>query len=172
MKYAAKIVFLLCFGLSQFTVAAQEDNYRSPDGLNNVFLEIGGAAIKYSISFEKYLYRSNRENFTLTGRVGYGYQHNARFILNRVYMGDRTSMFPFTAQALLGSDKNKLEVGAGFTMLTSDFANREIVPTGVLGLRVMESNGVCFRITYSPLLKEGEFISWFGVSLGYNFSFR
>jgi len=172
MKYAAKIVFLLCFGLNQLTVAAQEDNYRSPDGLNNVFIEIGGAAIKYSVSFEKYLFKNDRENFTLTGRVGYGYQHNARWILNRVYMGDRTSMFPFTAQALLGSDKNKLEVGAGFTMLTSDFANREIVPTGVLGLRVMESNGVCFRITYSPLLKEGEFISWFGVSLGYNFSFR
>lgn len=158
--------------MNQLTVTAQEDNYRGPDGLNNVFVEIGGAAIKYSISFEKYLFRNDRENFTLTGRVGYGYQHNARWILNRVYMDNRTSIFPFTTQALLGSDKNKLEIGGGFTMLTSDFADAEIVPTGVLGLRVMETNGVCFRITYSPLLKQSELINWFGVSLGYNFSFR
>ena len=172
MKYAAKIVFLLCFGLNQLTVTAQEDNYRGPDGLNNVFVEIGGAAIKYSISFEKYLIKNDQENFTLTVRVGIGYQHNARWILNKVFMGDRTSIFPFTTQALIGSDKNKLEIGGGFTMLTSDFSEAEIVATGVFGLRAMESNGVCLRITYTPLLKQSELIHWFGVSLGYNFSFR
>lgn len=172
MKYAAKIVFLLCFGLNLHSLQAQDDYYDAPQGLNNVFVELGGAGIKYSLSFEKYLFRNDRETFTLTGRVGAGYHHNASWVLNRVYLEDRTAIFPFTAQGLFGSEKNKLEFGAGFTMLTSDFANAEIVPTGVAGLRVMESNGICFRATYTPLLKQSELIHWFGVSLGYNFSFR
>jgi hypothetical protein len=62
-----------------------------------------------------------------------------------------------------------LEVGAGFTMLTKNFNEREIVPTLILGLRVIESNRICFRISYVPLFRQEEYLHWLGVSLGMNF---
>jgi hypothetical protein len=175
MKRWSKILFLIILFSNSYKCIAQEENYEnyeSPAGLNNAFIELGGAAIKFSLNYEKYLWRNRYENVTITGRVGAGYQFNDRWILNRIYLEQGSFLFPITFQGLIGSGKNKLELGGGFTMLTSNFAEAELIPSGVLGLRVMESNGVCFRITYTPLIKDTEYINWLGVSLGYNFSFK
>jgi hypothetical protein len=78
-------------------------------------------------------------------------------------------MIPFTSSLLIGENKDKLEIGAGFTMLTKNFTEQEIATSLVLGLRVIESNRVCFRLSYVPIFRQKEYLHWIGVSLGMNF---
>lgn len=167
-----KIAFLVLLLFTKQGLLAQDERYDAPPGLNNAFIEMGGQAVKFSLNYEKYLIRNRRENITITGRVGVGYNHNARFILNKIWLEDQTFLFPFTAQALIGQNKEKLEVGAGFTLVTGPNVTEEVAPSAVLGLRVMETNGICFRITYTPMYYRSNFEQWLGVSLGYNFSFK
>ncbi|MBC7382153.1 MAG: hypothetical protein H7296_04065 [Bacteroidia bacterium] len=167
------LFFLLILSLN---LQAQEENYTPPQGLNNWYVELGGAALLYSVNYEKYLYRNQKENFTWLGRIGIGFnpidfpaEHK---LLNKVELLSNSFMVPFTTTILKGAGKEKLEFGAGFTMITKNFLDREIVPNLVFGLRVMETNRVCFRITYIPLYKNNEIIHWVGVSIGRNFNFK
>ena len=75
---------------------------------------------------------------------------------------------------LLGSRerKEKIELGIGFTLINKSVNEREIVPTAVIGFRVIETNKVCFRMSYTPFIRDGKYESWFGVSIGRNFSMK
>jgi hypothetical protein len=76
MKNYISILFILFF-LSKSILAQDEnyvaDNYVAPQGLNNWYVEFGGAGLFYSINYEKYLFRNNNENITWLGRVGVGF---------------------------------------------------------------------------------------------------
>ncbi len=149
--------------------------------MNNWYVELGGSAILYSVNYEKYLYRNQGENITWLGRIGAGFNPidfpDYHMLLNKVVLNKNSFTFPFTSTILIGSGKEKLEVGGGFTLLTRhffnrDIAEREVIPNIVLGFRVMESNSVCFRISYIPLIRNGDVIHWMGVSIGKNFNFK
>jgi len=166
---------ILCKLLFLFAICnvaqAQEPNYNAPSGLNNWFVELGGPAQFYSLNYEKFLYRTYNERYTWTAHVGFGYSPFNFDILNTVFIPRNTFMAPFSTTILQGAGKEKLEFGGGFTLFTKDFANNEIVPHAIIGLRVMESNKVCFRLNYVPFLQAGSITHWVGISLGRNFSF-
>ncbi len=168
MIKCCKLLVFLFFSMNVF---GQSDAYNPPKGLNNWYVELGGSALFYSLNYEKYLYRNNLENFTWLGRVGAAYNPFDYKFLDIVFLDRNSFMFPFTSTVLWGSGKEKLEFGGGFTMITKNFKDNEIVTNAVIGLRVMESNQVCFRISYIPIYRDHKWINWIGVSLGKNFSF-
>lgn len=141
-----------------------------PKGLSNWYVELGGAAFVYSLNYEQVLYRSTMLGWV--GRIGASYSFTDGWFLNKVELDKGAVLAPFTTSILLGSRerKEKLEIGAGVTLINKDANNREIVPTAVLGFRVIETNKVCFRVSYTPFIRDGEYESWFGVSIGRNFS--
>lgn len=152
-------------------IKAQED-YTAPRGLNNWYVEVGGSSLFYSINYEKYLYRNGKEKFTWLGRVGAGFNPIDYNFINSLFLERNSFIFPFTSTIMLGKGKEKLEIGGGFTMLTKNFLDNEIVPNINIGLRVMESNRVTFRVTYVPLFRSNNTIHWIGVSIGKNFDFK
>lgn len=164
-----KLLFLL---LLSNRIMAQDENYSPPQGLNNWYVEIGGPAIFYSVNYEKYLFRTYSEKLTWTARVGAGYTPFNFDILNTEYLAKNTFVFPFSTTFLKGDGKEKLEFGGGFSLLSEGFATNEIIPHAIVGLRVMESNDVCFRLNYVPYWRGGNVMHWVGISIGKNFSFK
>ncbi len=170
MKQSTIILIILILFIVK--THAQNENYKPPQGLNNWYVEFGGAGLFYSINYEKYLFRNNNENLTWLGRVGFGYNPIEGTLLNKIYLDKSSFMFPFATSLLIGAGKEKIEIGAGYTLLNKNFGENEAIPTGILGFRVMEKNSVCFRVSYTPLLRNNQLIQWFGVSLGKNFSIK
>lgn len=163
--------WLLIILLYTTTTFAQDDKpYVEPKGLNNWFIELGGASMFYSLNYEKILYRGER--ISVAGRVGIGYNPFDYTFLNKVYLDRNTTMAPFTASFLYGRGKEKIEIGAGFTLLAKNITDREIVPTAILGFKVIETNKVYFKISYTPFIRDQKYTDWFGVSFGRNFSLK
>ncbi len=165
-----KLVFLLFF--CNQTLAQDEEAYVAPQGLNNWYVELGGSALFYSLNYEKYLYRTYSDKYTYTARIGGAYTPFNNDILARVYIEKGTFMVPFSMSVLKGTNKEKLEIGAGFTLETKDFSKRQILPHAIIGLRVMETNRVCFRLSYAPIYRDNGVIHWIGIAIGKNFSFK
>jgi len=138
--------------------------------LNNWYIELGGASMFYSLNYEKFLFKT--EYTALVGRVGIAYNPFDYTFLNKVYIDRNTVMAPFTTQFLFGRGKEKFEVGIGFTLLAKSITERETVPTGVIGFRVVDTNKILLRICYTPFIRNGQYVDWFGVSLGKNFNFK
>lgn len=164
-----KVCVLILGVLYAANLAAQEPNYREPTGTNNWYIELGGAAFAYSLNYEKILYRKNKIGWT--GRVGFAVGYKDGYILNQFLMDAGAVYAPFSTSFLLGSRdrKERLELGLGFTLIAHN-GQQETVPTGVLGIKVIETNKVCFRVGYTPYLRNGVYYNWFGVSIGRNFS--
>lgn len=173
-KYITKVT--ICLWLSIFIIPlnllAQEKPYREPTGLNNWYVELGGAAFLYSLNYEKILYRSTKLGWV--GRVGVAYSFTDGWLLNKIEMDKGAVLAPFTTSVLLGSRerKEKIELGVGFTLVNKSATEREVVPTAAIGFRVIETNKVCFRMTYTPIIRGGKYENWFGVSIGRNFSVK
>ena len=173
-NYITKVT--ICLWLSIFIIPlkiiAQEKPYREPDGLNNWYVELGGAAFLYSLNYEKILYKSTSLGWV--GRVGVAYSFTDGRLLNKIDMEKGAVLSPFTTSVLLGSRerKEKIELGIGFTLINKSANEREIVPTAAIGFRVIETNKVCFRMSYTPFIRDGKYESWFGVSIGRNFSVK
>jgi len=170
MKYTRlflyKILFLFFLGANS-SVKAQEEPIAQ--GTHNFYVELGGSGIFYSLNYEKYLFKNKQENLTWTARIGAAYNPIDYKLLNSAFLDKQTFMLPFTSSLLIGPSKDKLEIGTGFTMLTKNFSEQEIVPQLILGLRVIDVNRVCLRLNYIPLFRGAETIHWIGVSLGKNF---
>jgi hypothetical protein len=166
IKHTVYLVVLICLF---FQAKAQEEKpYAEPRGLNNWYIEFGGSALFYSGNYEKVLIKTERWGWV--GRVGVGYNPADYTALNMVTVSGNTVLAPFHSSVLYGPNKEKLEAGLGFTMLATSINNQEIVPTFVLGFRVVEINKVCFRASWTPFIRNGELVSWAGISLGRNFS--
>ncbi|MFI5221161.1 MAG: hypothetical protein ACHQK8_02460 [Bacteroidia bacterium] len=168
IKNIAWLLFPVLFAIN--LQAQDEKPYVDPGGLNNWFVEMGGSAFFYSFNYEKLLFRS--ENTQWVGRVGLGYNPVSAVLLNKIPLDPHTIMAPFTTSFLFGKRKEKFELGLGFTMLAKSFTEREIVPVGIIGFRVVETNKVFFRVNYAPLIRDGKYVDWWGVSLGRNFNFK
>jgi hypothetical protein len=166
LKYT--YLFVLIFLFVSTTALAQEEKYREPQGTNNWFVELGGSALFYSLNYEKLLYKYDR--YGLVGRIGAAYNPSNYTLLNKATLGDNTFIFPFTTSFLYGERKERLELGGGFSLLTQGITNREMFFTAIAGFRVIETNKVYFRLAYTPFFRNGEFVHWYGVSLGRNFS--
>lgn len=164
-----KVLVLLC---CVNPLWAQEEDYREPQGLNNWYIEAGGPAVLWSANYEKYLYRTYSNKYTWCAHVGAGFNPFNFNILNAAYLDKNTFLFPFSTSLLKGDGKEKLEIGTGFTLVTQNFTKNELYPHAVIGFRVMEQNGVCFRVNYVPLWRPDGFVHWLGISLGKNFSFK
>lgn len=162
---------MLCFIPLQ--IIAQEKPYQEPTGLNNWYVEAAGAGYLYSLNYEKILHRG--ASLGWVGRVGIGYTPTDVALLRIIFLDAGTFMVPFTTSLLYGSRerKEKLEIGGGFTLLAKGFNDRKTAYTAVLGFRVIETNRVCFRASYTPIIDtDGTWINWMGVSLGLNFSLK
>jgi hypothetical protein len=167
-KHINKNILAMVLGLLSLAASAQEKPYREPTGLNNWYIELGGNSLFYSGNYEKVLIKEGRWGWV--GRVGVGYNPGDYTLLNEITLDGGTIIAPFHTSVLFGPNKEKLELGFGFTMLGQSISKREIVPTAVLGFRVVETNKICFRINYAPFIRNGEYTGWFGVSIGRNFS--
>lgn len=154
-------------------MAQREESYKEPGGRNNWYVELGGRALLYSLNFEKYLYRSDSRKMTWTAAVGLGYCPLQYRLLNTVYLDAGSVVAPFSSSLWLGRGKEKLEIGAGFTLLSKSYTKAdEVLPTFILGFRVIDVNGTCFRVAYTPHLRNDDLVNWFGVIIGRNFNFK
>ncbi len=160
-------ICLLLLGI--FEANAQEERYVEPTGLNNWFVELGGTAFLYSLNYEKVLYRNS--SWGWTGRVGIAWNFTNYKLLNKVDLEPNMILTPFTTSVLYGKRKEKLELGGGFTLINKGVTDREVIPTAIIGFRVVETNKVFFRIAYTPFIRNREYTHWYGVSIGRNFNF-
>jgi hypothetical protein len=165
-------IFILFFwGVNNLQAQTDEEviPYVEPRGTSNWFIEFGGAALLWSANYEKYLYRNYNHSFTLTGRIGFGYCPIEYRLLNSVYLDQNSVAMPFTSSIVLGKGKEKLEIGAGYTLATKNFIDRDVFPTAIFGFRVVDNNKALLKIAYTPFFRDEKFINWFGASLGRNF---
>lgn len=165
------IFILLFFGINNLFAQENEEviPYVEPTGTSNWFVEFGGAALLWSANYEKYLYRNYNHSFTWTGRIGVGYCPIEYRLLNSIYLDQNAVTMPFTSSIVLGKGKEKLEFGAGYTLATKNFIEREVFPTIIAGFRVIDNNKVLLKIAYTPHIRDNKFVNWVGVSLGRNF---
>jgi hypothetical protein len=149
-------------------VFAQDKPYREPKGTNNWFIELGGSGLFYSFNYEKFLATNNHIGWI--GRIGAAYNPVDYLLLNKVDLRGGTVLIPFTTSIIWGERKERLELGGGFTLAAQGILERETIYTAIIGFRIIEMNKVYFRVSYTPLIRNSEYIHWFGVSLGRNFS--
>ena len=148
---------------------------------NNVFVELGGNGILYSINYDRMItrkisVRAGWGPFALYSTDGLG--NSGKVIVHFV---------PVLANLLLGGD-HKLEIGGGVTFVkvngTINFAGKSYdgsesgtVQTVLLGYRYQKADapGFLFRVSITPIRiptsasSKATFFPWGGVSLGYSF---
>jgi hypothetical protein len=115
------------------------------------------------------LFQNYNKSITWTGRIGFGYSPFENKLLNSVEIKNNSITMPFTTSLIFGKRKEKLEIGAGYSLLATSITERDVFPTGVLGFRVIDNNKVLLRVAYTPIFRNQELINWFGVALGRNF---
>jgi hypothetical protein len=88
--------------------------------------------------------------------------------------------YPLTASYLIGQTSNRLELGAGVTIVKyptnadgttifGSLGDRASFGTAVVGYRYQPQHGILFRVGFTPLVNSGGFFPLGGVSLGYRF---
>lgn len=169
-NYRNRLIMLLCsFVLASSKLLAQDEFEKPEIRSNNWYVELGGTALFYSVNYEKFLFRTKQEELIWSARIGLGFNPIEYRLLNALSLEKNTFMVPFSSSILLGPGKDKLELGAGFSMLTRDLSNREVAPSLIAGIRVIDVNGVTFRVNYIPVFRNEQFLHWIGVSLGLNY---
>jgi hypothetical protein len=127
---------------------------------NAVFLEMGGSGLFLSVNYDRML----SDYFSL--RVGIG---------GIVVEGDRALTFPILFNLLLGPPSDKLEIGAGISLLGPGAATFIAL---AVGYRYAPTKpGPSFRVGATPFVfltpdrqqKRVIFAPWAGVSLGVQF---
>ena len=134
---------------------------------NQLYLELGGNSLVYSISYERLL----SENFTIRGGFG---------ITPGIIFAEGTFIhIPVTASYLIGSERHKLEAGLGATYFAGTDVEIFGLPagdqsliflTGIVGYRYVSPAGFVFRIFFTPLYSteaDPYFYPSFGLSFGF-----
>lgn len=172
LRLSLFIIFMLLLGVynakAQYDTDVVEPTIEA-NGTNNWYIELGGAALLWSANYEKYLFQNYNKSVTWTGRIGFGFSPIENKLLNSVEIQKNAVTMPFTTSLIFGKRKEKLEIGAGYSLSTTNFTEREVFPTALLGFRVIDNNKVLLRVAYTPVFRNEDFINWFGVSLGRNF---
>ncbi len=82
---------------------------------------------------------------------------------------------PILANYIIGSEKHKLEIGAGATLFIDQVSQSGNVaegpqPTGVIAYRYHGPSGFLLRAGWTPILMDrGSAVGWGGVSIGWQF---
>lgn len=158
---------ILCILIS--TNQSDAQNSKTKHKKNQVYLEIFGDGLIYSVNYERLV----TEDFTL--RVGFGYTPGLIFVEGNFIQ------IPVTASYLLGGQSSKLEMGLGATFFSGqdveflgidaeDFS--VVLVTGILGYRYVSRGGFVFRIALTPFYSsesEPNFNLYGGLSFGFMF---
>jgi hypothetical protein len=168
--YAMKgiMTILLAMSLAAFTNAqGVEKEGRTTANASQVYLEVGGPGILYSVNYDGRF--GKFEN-------GFGFRAG---IGGASVDGDGYFAIPVQVNYLAGAKGQYLEVGGGFTYVSSSFTdffndtrNNESVVAGTLCLGFRKQpfgkKGLTWRVAFTPFIKNG-FIPSGGASIGYRF---
>lgn len=134
---------------------------------NQLYLELGGNSLVYSISYERII----SENFTIRGGFG---------ITPGIIFAEGTFIhIPFTISYLIGGERHKLESGLGVTYFAGTDVEIFGLPagdqsliflTGIVGYRYISPSGFVLRIFFTPLYSsesEPNFNPYGGLSFGF-----
>jgi hypothetical protein len=138
--------------------------------LNAAYGEIGGSGIIPTVNYER---RLNERWF---GRIGLGVAFSYT-----EEDSDAAFAIPLTVSSVNRPASNHhLELGGGITIVAGDrqelfdygddddenFSTLSV--TGIVGYRYQKPDGgFLFRATFTPVVSEGDFLPWAGVSFGY-----
>ncbi len=142
---------------------------------NSLFLEGAGSGLAYTLNYERLLSSS----FGL--RLGFGYlpvsAKNKSGVLEHASITSApltASWFPFSGGDTVSSDKLELGAGLSYVDLTKAVEGFPVVNsigyTIIVGYRYQPyDGGVLFRVAFTPVILEGGFHAWGGISLGLGF---
>ena len=161
-------VIMICLIINQITVVAQDLHPKQAQ--NQVYLELGGLGLIYSLNYERFL----SQNFTL--RAGLGVTPGLLFVDGTIFT------IPISGSYLIGDGYSKLELGLGVTYLTTTDidifglpagSNSLIAFDGIIGYRGGSPNGgFIFRVAFTPMYSSDfapNFIPYGLVSFGFGF---
>ena len=156
------ILIVPCQSNAQYSLAAPKQN--------QVYLELGGCGLTYSLNYERLL----TESFALRGGIG--------VTPGWIFFDGTIFTVPATGSYLIGEGSSKLEFGLGVTYLTSTDIEIFGLPAGstsliafdgIIGYRGGNPNGgFIFRIAFSPMYSpefDPEFIPYGLISFGVGF---
>lgn len=136
---------------------------------NSLYLEFFGSGGLYSVNYDRLF----TENFG--ARIGFMY-FDSEWLL--FFTDVEMFLIPTTLNFLIGTGKNKFELGAGpvFVFGSVSFFGSDPVSgsgvgwTGTIGYRYQKNDGgFMWRIGFTPSFFFGEFIPSGGISLGFSF---
>ncbi|MDT3695997.1 MAG: hypothetical protein ROY99_06350 [Ignavibacterium sp.] len=161
------IIFSILNLTQQNNLSAQTQ--QSADRVNQLYLELGGNGLIYSVNYERFL----SDNFTIRGGFG---------ITPGIIFAEGTFIhIPFTISYLIGGVSSKFEAGLGATYFSGTDVEIFGLPagdqslifmTGVIGYRYTSPAGFAFRIFFTPLYSkesDPDFIPTGGLSFGFLF---
>ncbi len=131
----------------------------------SLYFELAGSGGLGSINYEKLFYK--KKNTELTWRAGLSFapidKNNGLGIV-----------FPIMANALIGKNAHKLELGLGQGITITTKGSFFALTTAAIGYRYQsESKKWFYRVTYTPLISylvDFQMQQWGGVSIGYTFN--
>ena len=143
---------------------------------NNIFAELGGNGLLYSVNYERELFDS------WYGRLGVGYISSSAKDLDNNHIKASAVTLPLMVSKMFGDGDHKFELGIGGTIVSvsasikadsSDLlsgAGTRVVATGTIGYRYMpKDSGVMFKAGITPWYSNGNFFPGVGIGLGYSF---
>ena len=163
------LIMFLSLLLSWGIPAAAGASETQDNPANFFYLELGGAGGFYSFNVEK----------------GLTAHSSVRFGVSYFHLFDKIYTFPVTYNHLVGQRTHFLELGIGLTPVYEKGTGFSLFPDEVddevkeeihnfwsayLGYRYQpEAHNFMFRLGFSPLINEGRFFPYGGVSFGLRF---
>lgn len=156
-----KTILILIFSLITLTTSFSQERNSS-----SLYLELGGNALLYSINYDKLI----SDDFGL--RAGF---------MAFAAVGSSSAVVavgvPVLANYFVGEGNHRLELGLGFTYMAGSVGVADvaaegsgIMPTGSIAYRYQPvDGGFFFKVGFSPIKTEYEFLPWGGLGLGYTF---
>ena len=137
---------------------------------NSLYIELLGNGGLYSVNYDR-LFTEN-----LGGRIGVMYLSSLDFIFSSV---DNLLLVPITLNYFVGNN-HKLELGGGVVIVSADkigsfgintrSGGTAIGGTATIGYRYQKSDGgFLFRIGFTPIFSDTDFVPSGGLSLGFSF---
>jgi len=168
IKIILTLFLIICFIIKP--VIAQKQVIGETFKANQVYLELGGCGLTYTLNYERLL----SHNFALRGGIG--------VTPGLLFVDGTMFTIPVTGSYLIGEGYSKLELGLGATYLTTTDVDVFGLPAGsssliafdgIIGYRGGNPNGgFVFRIAFNPMYSsdfDPNFIPYGLVSFGFSF---
>jgi len=125
---------------------------------NNLYLEIGGNNVFYSLNYEKEIFRYF--NF----RVGASIMPISEYSNSGKHNNSKLFLTSMANYFIKISGNHNIELGAGVS-----YGLQTIFPSIAIGYRyIPPQEGILFKLTFTPLLDKEVFdiFPWFGIGIG------